>query len=104
MDEGRQATSTFHTVQYLGTLRCSLPIMDQEKLFLANYPDLQEVFENDYRATVLHYLYNGLMEGRDGYTIGGGHGKRMEGWIDGWTDQKVLIESHSMQLEMKLAI
>ena len=24
VDEGRQATSTFHTVQYLGTFRCSL--------------------------------------------------------------------------------
>ena len=43
-------------------------------ILIENYPDLQDVFGNDYRAVVLHYLTNGIMEGRDGYTLGGGTG------------------------------
>ena len=40
-------------------------------ILIENYPDLQDVFGSDYRAVVLHYITNGIMEGRDGYTIGG---------------------------------
>ena len=56
--EGRQATSSFHTLQYL-----------------ANYPDLQEVFGDDYEAAIMHYINNGLVEGRVGYMEGGGYGR-----------------------------
>jgi len=56
--EGRQATSSFHTLQYLD-----------------RYPDLQEAFGSDYRAVIDHYLTKGKEEGRIGYTEGGGHGR-----------------------------
>ena len=97
-----------------------------KKYSLANYPDLQEVFGHDYRATVLHYLYNGLMEGRDGYTIGGGHGRwtirsapvsgspiylssssRTAGAIDSlvWRDREFLNSwDHGRQLQMAITV
>ena len=52
-------------------------------ILIENYPDLQDVFGNDYRAVVLHYLTNGIMEGRDGYTLGGGQGR--------WTIRSPLV-------------
>ena len=33
-----------------------------------------QVFGSDYRALVLHYLNNGLAEGRLGYKVGANHG------------------------------
>ena len=56
--EGRQATSSFHTLQYLD-----------------NYPDLQEEIGYDYEAAVVHYIDLGLEEGRVGYIEGGGYGR-----------------------------
>jgi len=56
--EGRQATSSFHSLQYL-----------------ENYQDLQEAFGNDYEAAVVHYINVGMEEGRTGYTEEGGYGR-----------------------------
>ena len=56
--EGRQATSSFHTLQYL-----------------ANYPDLLDAFGDDYEAAIVHYVDNGMAEGRVGYAEGGGYGR-----------------------------
>ena len=56
--EGRQATSSFHTLQYL-----------------ANYPDLLDAFGDDYEAAIVHYIDNGMAEGRVGYAEGGGYGR-----------------------------
>merc|ERR1712179_22601 len=56
--EGRQATSSFHSLQYLD-----------------NYPDLQEVFGDDYEAVIAHYVNVGIEEGRIGYLEGGGQGR-----------------------------
>jgi len=58
IEEGRQATSSFHTLQYLH-----------------NYPDLQEVFGDDYEAAIAHYINVGIEEGRMGYEEGGGQGR-----------------------------
>ena len=127
VDEGRQATATFHTKQYLGIYCYSNGCCRvMSNILLANYPDLQEVFGNDYRAVVLHYLYNGLLEGRDGYTIGGGQGRwtirsapvsgsaiylssseRTAGAIDSlvWRDREFLNSwDHGRQLQMAITV
>jgi len=47
--EGRQAISSFHSKQYLDI-----------------YSDLQKAFGNDYGAAIVHYINNGIAEGRVG--------------------------------------
>jgi len=56
--EGRQATSSFHSVQYL-----------------RNYPELQDIYGDDYEAATKHFLEHGAEEGRLGYVEGGAHGR-----------------------------
>lgn len=56
--EGRQATSPFHTQQYLD-----------------RYPDLKQAFGNNFTAAIYHYLTRGISEGRVGYLEGGGYGR-----------------------------
>ena len=95
-------------------------------ILIENYPDLQDVFGNDYRAVVLHYLTNGIMEGRDGYTLGGGQGRwtirsppvtgspiylssseRTAGAIDSlvWRDREFLNSwDHGRQLQMAITV
>ena len=97
-----------------------------KNIFSANYPDLQEAFGTNYRASVRHYLRHGLMEGRDGYTIGGGHGRwtirsapvsgspiylssssRTAGAIDSlvWKDREFLNSyDHGRQLQMTIGV
>ena len=77
MDEGRQATSSFHTKQYLDNypdlaeVRYHIYIINKCRI---NFNGIFEVFGSDYRALVLHYLNNGLAEGRLGYKVGANHG------------------------------
>jgi len=49
--EGRQAISSFHSLQYL-----------------ENYSDLQKAFGDDYGAAIVHYINYGIEEGRGGIT------------------------------------
>ena len=94
---------------------------------LANYPDLQDAFGSDYGDALLHYLYTGLAEGRDGYTIGGGQGRwtvrsyggpggrpiyiscseRTAGAVDSlvWKDKEFLNSwDHGRQLQMAITV
>ena len=108
--EGRQATSSFHTLQYL-----------------ANYPDLQEAFGDNYTASIIHYINHGLAEGRVGGIVGGGYGRwtirsdekvdcsyiylstseRMAGAIDSlvWKDKEFINNfDHGRQLQVALSL
>ena len=75
VDEGRQATSSFHTKQYLD----NYPDLAEVRYHIINkcrinFNRIFKVFGSDYRALVLHYLNNGLAEGRLGYKVGANHG------------------------------
>lgn len=101
--------------------------MFHSKQYLENYPDLQDVFGSDYRAALLHYITIGQAEGRDGYTIGGGHGRwtvksdngpgghpvyiscseRTAGAVDSltWKDKEFLNSyDHGRQLQMAMTV
>ena len=108
--EGRQATSSFHSKQYL-----------------ENYPELQELFGDDYEAATAHYINVGREEGRLGYREGGGHGrwtvrssnkvdgsyvyvscsKRQGGAVDSlvWKDKEFINNwDHGRQLQMAMSV
>ena len=50
------------------------------------------MFGSDYRALVLHYLNNGLAEGRLGYKVGANHG------YGRWTVRSDILESYHQGL------
>jgi len=61
LGEGRQALSTFHTLQYLSM-----------------YPDVKNAYGTDYRSVLAHYLTHGISEGRQGWVRtypGGAYGR-----------------------------
>ena len=51
--EGRQGTSSFHSIQYL-----------------ENYQDLRNAFGDNYEAAIVHYIKHGMEEGRKGIASG----------------------------------